>query len=249
MYTSDRPVWEEIIDNIPTTITDTQNKELVKPVTDKEVNDALFQMHPDKAPGPDGMTPAFFQKHWHIVEKDVVNVVREFFREGTYMQELNRTNVVLIPKKKDPMKITDMRPISLCNVLSKVITKVMANRLKVVLENVISDTQSAFIPSRLISDNIMVSYEVMHYLKRKRRGKDGYMAPKLDMTKAYDRIEWGYLRAVMSKMGFTDWWVEIVLRCVNSVTYDFFHGGYDMETITPGRGLRQEDPLSPYLFF
>lgn len=102
----------------------------MKDVSKDEVRNALFQMHPDKAPGPDGMTPAFFQKHWNVVGNDVFEVVIDFFREGTGFQELNRTNVVLIPKKKDPIKVTDMRPIYLCNVLSKVVTKVMANRLK-----------------------------------------------------------------------------------------------------------------------
>lgn len=90
-----------------------------------------------------------------------------FFKEGTILQGLNDTNMVLIPKKKNPTKNTKLRPILLCNVLVKVITKVVANRLKEVLGDIISETHSAFIPGRLISDNIMVSYEVMHYLKRK----------------------------------------------------------------------------------
>lgn len=93
----------------------------------------------------------------------------------------------------------------------KVITKVMANRLKEVLNVVVSDTQSAFIPGRLISDNIMVSYEVMHYLKRKNVEKDGFMALKLEMSKAYDRVEWAFLKAIMLKMGFSQWWVYLVL--------------------------------------
>lgn len=98
--------------------------------------------------------------------------------------------------------MTDLRPISLCNVVYKVVSKVIANRLKEVIGSIISETHSAFIPGRLIIDNIMISYEIMHYMKRKFKGKKGWMALKLDMSKAYDRVEWGYLRAMLSKMGF-----------------------------------------------
>ncbi|XP_074357944.1 uncharacterized protein LOC141697454 [Apium graveolens] len=172
---------------VPQTINQAQNSDLVKDVTDEEVRDALFQMNLDKAPGHDGMTPGFFQKHWRIV--------------GKY-----------------------------------VITKVMANRLKLVLDSVISDTQSVFIHGRLISDNIMVSYEVMHYLKCKRVGKDGYMALKLDMSKAYDRIEWNFLKVILRRMEFSEWWVKLVLQCVSTVQYTIVHGTQDMGPILPTRG-------------
>lgn len=183
--------WEEVIDCVPSKISEEQNLELLKEISAEEVKEALFQMHPDKSPGPDGMTPEFFQKHWAIVGTDVVSMVKEFFEQGKIRTNLNETNVVLIPKKKSPVTMGDLRPISLCNVLAKVITKVLANRMKEVLEICISNNQSAFIPGRLISDNILISYEVMHYLKRKRMGKEGCMALKLDMSKAYDRVEWG----------------------------------------------------------
>lgn len=148
----------------------------------------MFQMHPDKAPRPDSMTLAFFQKHWSVVGKNIIDLIRFFFDTGDIMEGLNETNIVLIPKKKKPSIITELCPIALCNVLMKVITKVLANRLKEVLNMVVLDAQSVFVPGCLISDNIMVSYEVMHYLKRKRLGKKGYMTLKLYMSKAYDRI-------------------------------------------------------------
>lgn len=220
----------------------------MKEITEAEVKQAMFQMHPDKSPKPDGMTPGFFQKHWSIVGQDVVDLVRQFFQSGTFSHSLNGTNVALIPKKKFPTVISELRPISLCNVLAKIITKVLANRMKDMLESVISENQSAFIPGRLITDNMMISYEVIHYLKRKRRGKGGFMALKLDMTKAYDRVEWGFLRAILLKMGFHCRWVNLIMQSVTSVSYNIVHGQHTMGPIFPSRGIRQGDPLSPYLF-
>ncbi|KAM6599952.1 hypothetical protein CsatA_019561 [Cannabis sativa] len=237
-----------VTNGISPTISEAHNVSLLAPITDEEVKDALFQMHPDKAPDPDGMTPAFYQKCWHIVGKDVIKQVRSFFLFGSLPEGLNHTNIVLIPKKKNPSHMSDLRPIALCNVLYKVCSKVLANRLKVALPLVISDNQSAFIPGRLITDNIMISFEVMHYLKRKRMGKDGYMAVKLDMSKAYDRVEWSFLCDMMLKMGFDSRVVHLIYQCISTVTYSVTHGGHALDPFTPSRGIRQGDPLSPYLF-
>lgn len=240
--------WEGVVDRVTRTITDEQNELLLSEVTIEEVKLALFQMHPDKAPGPDGMTPGFFQRHWSIVGEDIVKMVKEFFSQGVMLEGLNETNLVLIPKKNNPSTVSDLRPISLCNVLVKIITKVMANRMKLLLNVVISESQSAFIPGRLISDNILVSYEVMHFLKNKRVGKEGYMAIKLDMSKAYDRLEWGFLKVMLGKMGFSDHWVKLVMASITSVSYNIVHGDRSLGPIFPSRGIRQGDPLSPYLF-
>ncbi|XP_074352931.1 uncharacterized protein LOC141692091 [Apium graveolens] len=239
LFTTAQVDYGEVVDCVSQTLDHEHNSELTKDVTREEVRFAIFQMHPDKAPGPDGMTPAFFQKHWHIGGEDVYKMVKHFFVTGDLIDGLNDTNIILIPKKKNLTVVGDLRPIALCNVLMKIITKVMANRMKGLLDHVVTETQSAFIPNRLISDNVMISYEIMHYLKGKRTGKDGYMALKLDISKAYDRIEWEFLRAILLKMGFSQWWVYLVLKCVTTVAYTISHAN-------PEEALRMRDLLEIY---
>uniref|UniRef100_A0A803PV44 Reverse transcriptase domain-containing protein n=1 Tax=Cannabis sativa TaxID=3483 RepID=A0A803PV44_CANSA len=124
----------------------------------------------------------------------------------------------------------------------------MVNRMKPFIDTIISANQRAFIPGHLISDNILVSFEILHYLRRKRKGKDGYMTLKLDMSKAYDRVDWSFLEAMLRKLGFANHWVQLILNCVSSASYKVIHGAHEIGPILPTGGIRQGDPLSPYLF-
>ena len=122
---------------------------------------------------------------------------------GTIPASLNHTYITLVPKSKSPKRVTEFRPISLCNILYKLIAKVLANRLKSLLPHVVSESQSAFQSDKAISDNILVAFETVHHMKMKKSGKEGYMAMKLDMSKAYDRVEWIFLKSLMLKLGFS----------------------------------------------
>ena len=161
---------------------------------------------------------------------------------------INETVLVLIPKVKNPTHLSQFRPISLCNVLYKVASKVIANHLKLILSEIIFEEQSTFVPGRLITDNIIAAYECLHFMKRNKAQVHRSCALKLDMMKAYDRVEWDYLRAIMLKLGFTQNWVDIVMGMVSSVSFSVMFNGEKLEEFNPMRDIRQGDPISPYLF-
>ena len=137
---------EQVLAGINTSVTAEMNSKLIRPYTESEVAVALKQMSPLKAPGPDGMPPAFYQSYWKVVGKEVVQAVLSSINSGTLPPSINHTFVALIPKVKNLEQVTEYRPISLCNVIYKLISKVLANRLKEVLPTVIAETQSAFVP-------------------------------------------------------------------------------------------------------
>ncbi|KAL9679281.1 hypothetical protein QQ045_017139 [Rhodiola kirilowii] len=240
--------YENQFRDIKRRITSEMANKLCDPVTALEVQAAIFQMSPTKAPGPDGFHALFYQKYWHTIKDSVTTIILKVFNEGRMEEGMNDTIIVLVPKIKKPKRVEDFRPISLCNVSTKIVMKILANRLKDILPHIISDTQSAFVPGRLISDNILLAHEVLHYLKTRRSQKVGFFSMKTDMSKAYDRMEWKFMESMLLYLGFPTSWIRLVMQCVRSVRYKVKFNDLIIDIPPPERGLRQGDPLSPYLF-
>lgn len=156
---------EDISDITEAKITEAQNAKLVEEFTFEEFSLAVKQMHPDKSAGPDGLNPAFYQNFWSLLGKEVFQCCCTWLNEVSFPTKLNDTTIVLIPKKDNAKSMKDLRPIALCNVLYKIIAKVLSNRLRVLLPGIITQNQSAFVPGRSITDNFLIAFEMLHYMK------------------------------------------------------------------------------------
>ncbi|KAL8091842.1 hypothetical protein AgCh_034194 [Apium graveolens] len=220
--------------------------DMTREVSKEEIKVVIFAMGDDKASGPDGYSALFFKKAWPIIGEDVCGDVLDFFRTGKLLKEVNATFIALIPKSDHPIVVREYKPIALCNVLYKCITKIIANQIKGCLGNLVDDTQNAFIPGHHISDNILLTQEIMKNYHR--RVGSPRCAMKVDIKKAYDSVSWEFLIDALRLFGFLDKMIGWIRECISMSAYSVIINGQMHDFFRGEKGIRQGDPLSPYLF-
>ncbi|GAU12294.1 hypothetical protein TSUD_142030 [Trifolium subterraneum] len=218
---------------------------LTIPFSLEEVKTAVWDCDSYKSPGPDGINFGFIKDLWTEMQGDIMRFMAEFHRNGKLTKGLNATFIALIPKVDSPQCLNDFRPISLVGSLCKIMAKVLANRLREVISSVISESQTAFVKDRRIVNGILIANEVVD---EARKSQKELLLFKVDFEKVYDSIDWGYLDAVMGRMPFPVLWRKWIKECVCTATASVLVNGSPTDEFPLERGLRQGDPLSPFLF-
>ncbi|KAF5790976.1 putative RNA-directed DNA polymerase [Helianthus annuus] len=226
-------------------ISDNQASMLTCPFSVEEIKMAVWECDGDRAPGPDGFNFKFIKRCWAGFREDLMRLFNKFYDEGSLNTCCTSSFIALIPKVKDPMCSADFRPISLIGVINKIISKVLVNRLKSVVGGLISEQQSAFLAGRNIMDGPLILNEVLSWLKKSKRSG---MYFKVDISKAYDSVNWAFLDSIMAQMNFPTRWRKWIMATLSSARASVLVNGSPTREFEYSRGLRQGDPLSPFLF-
>ncbi|GJV55335.1 RNA-directed DNA polymerase, eukaryota [Tanacetum coccineum] len=229
----------------PITLSPEQQSDLERVVSKEELKKAVWDCGTDKSPGPDGFTFGFYRHFWNIIENDVFEAVKCFFNDGVIPAGCNSSFITLIPKMPNANTVKDFRPISLIGSLYKIIAKILSNRLVVVLGDIVNEVQSAFIKDRQILDGPFILNEVLQWCKLKKKQS---LIFKVDFEKAFDSVRWDFLDDVLKKFGFGEQWRRWIQCCLNSSKGSILVNGSPTNEFQFYKGLKQGDPLSPFLF-
>ncbi|XP_060972354.1 uncharacterized protein LOC133038276 [Cannabis sativa] len=240
-----RKVFQSVVDLGPK-VTDCHREILLVDYTSKEVEVAVFSIDRDKAPGLDGYGSAFFQDNWDLVGPDIVEAVISFSNSGKISKEINTTTITLIPKTTCPKSVVDFRPISCCNVVYEIATKVIYNRLRKILPDLIAENQGGFVHGRFIAHNVLVCQDLVRLYGRK-NCKPNCMI-KIYLRKAYNTIEWEFLEEMMTALGFPGKFINLIMECISTPKFSLLLNGSICGFFNAKRGLRQSDPMSPFPF-
>eukprot|EP00253_Pinus_taeda_P034761 PITA_34761 len=249
LYTADNHINEEeiadLLSNIPHLVSPEDNSILISPITEEEVSKVIWSMDPEKAPGHDGFTIHFYKICWDIIKIDLLKMVKGFMGKDKVGGGTNSTYLALIPKETNPETFSRLRPISLCNVSYKILAKLLANKIKPLLNKLISNNQGGFVEGRYILNNVIQVQEIIHSSnQRKEKG----MLIKLDMANAFDRVNRPFLYKVLLSFGFSPHFVNLITACTHNPWIAPLVNGRPSSIFQAWRGLKQGCPLSPFIY-
>ncbi|KAL2934042.1 hypothetical protein RDABS01_017161 [Bienertia sinuspersici] len=215
-------IKQEIV-NLGACLNEEQASSLTREFTNEEIKKALFSIPGSKAPGPDGFNITFYKESWQVIGDDVCNAVKDFFHHGKMLKQINCTKLALIPKIQSPHSVSEFRPIACCNTLYKLITKLICSRLKPILPHIIADNQAGFIQGRQIFHNISIVQDLVGVYNRKATPPCCML--KVDIRKAYESVDWNFLREMLYALKFPQKFTNWVMACVTTASYSLCLNG------------------------
>ena len=227
-------------------ITPMQRSQMLQIPTPEEIKKIMFRLNPNKAPGPDGLTSGFFKAAWDTVGEEVIISTTQFFYSGFLPASANATILTLTPKFPGASKITEFRPISCLNTVYKVISRLLVRRLKIILPSLILPSQTAFVQGRLLLENTVLASELINGYHKNNGVKK--ITIKVDIAKAFDTLSWDFLFTCLHGLGLPDQMLHWLRSCICKTSFMVGYNGTVNGYFKGTRGLRQGDPLSPYLF-